>query len=792
LRGAGGGRPAESASDEADSRAKLSVSPPPPAIPSAADLLEALPDAAMLVDAGRHVIALNGRLRGMFGKDEAFRHGPESFAALARRLALAGEYAFIGIGDMIDGGGTAAERDVTAATGATVHVEASRCPDGATLLRFLAPQPAADHGSRESFAIEVLRRLPGTMIRVRLDADDSATCIYAGPRARDVFGLEPNRLMDDARNLLDFIHRSDREAIVAMFRAMRGTPGPIDHEFRIVKTTGATIWTRAIGKSFRAPDGNIYGFMRLIDVGARFALVAERRRLRQLLDMVVDNIPHIVTVRDVRDMSYVLINRAAHDLLGVDISQLLGRADAGIFPADVREIRRPLNQKVVDTGKPLEFPEMIVATPRGPRIFKTTKFPLVDDDGVLRYVLSMNEDVTERRQAQDALRRSEQRLREALESFSDGLALFDGNDRLVLCNRRYRDMWPGHGPVARPGTPFVEMVRAVALSGGLKRPIADIEAHVAEIVNFHQHPPATREFPLADGRWFQVSDRATAEGGIVVTCSDITALKEREDSLRRTGREALRAKEVAENASRSKSDFLAKMSHELRTPLNAVIGFSEIIKDALLGDNPEKSAHYRAYASDIHTSGRHLLSLINDILDMSKIEAGKLELTEERVDVQQCIESSLLLVRERARQSGIALSVAAPANLPSLRADLRKMKQVLINLLSNAVKFTKRDGRVTIEAFVEESGEFVLRVADTGIGIRPEDIDKALEPFGQVDDRLARSYEGTGLGLTLTKSLVELHGGRLEIASRCDEPPTGTTVTAIFPAHRVLPPELAH
>jgi signal transduction histidine kinase len=727
----------------------------------------------------------------MFGKDEAFRHGPESFAALARRLALAGEYAFIGIGDMIDGNSATAERDVTTATGATVHVVASRCPGDATLLRFLAPQPAADHGSRESFAIEVLRRLPGTMIRVRLDADDSATCIYAGPRARDVFGLEPNCLMDHARNLLDFIHISDREPVMALFRAMREMPGPIDHEFRVVKSTGATIWIRAIGKSFQAPDGTIYGFMRLIDVGARFALAAERRRLRQLLDMVVDNIPHSVTVRDVKDMSYVLINRAAHDSLGIDISQLLGRADAGIFPADVRQMRRPLNQKVIDTGKPLEFPEMIVATPRGPRIFKTTKLPLVDDDGVLRYVLSMNEDVTDRRQAQDALRRSEQRLREALESFSDGLALFDGNDRLVLCNRRYRDMWPGHGPIARPGTPFVEMVRAVALSGGLKRPIADIDAHVAEIVNFHQHPPATREIPLADGRWFQVSDRATAEGGIVVTCSDITALKEREDSLRRTGREALRAKEVAENASRSKSDFLAQMSHELRTPLNAVIGFSEIIKDALLGDNPEKSAQYRAYASDIHTSGRHLLSLINDILDMSKIEAGKLELAEERVDVQQCIEASLLLVRERARQSGIALSVAIPANLPPLRADLRKMKQILINLLSNAVKFTKRDGRVTIEAFVEESGEFVLRVADTGIGIRPEDIDKALEPFGQVDDRLARSYEGTGLGLTLTKSLVELHGGRLEIASRCDEPPTGTTVTAIFPARRVLPLELA-
>jgi PAS domain S-box-containing protein len=487
-------------------------------------------------------------------------------------------------------------------------------------------------------------------------------------------------------------------------------------------------------------------------------------------------------------MSYVLINRAAHDILGADIKQLLGRADAGIFPETVRAKRQPFNRKVIDTGKPLAFPEMVVETPRGPRIFKTTKYPLTDDDGVLRYVLSMNEDVTERRQAQDALRRSEQRLREALESFSDGLALFDRDDRLVLCNRRYRDMWPGHTEIARPGAAFADMVRAVALSGGLRNPIADIEAHVAAIVNFHQHPPATREIALKDGRWFQVTDRATAEGGIVVTCTDITALKEREDSLRRTGREAMRAKEAAENASRSKSDFLANMSHELRTPLNAVIGFSEIIKDALLGDGPDKAAHYRAYANDIHTSGRHLLSLINDILDMSKIEAGKLELVDEQVDVSHCIDASLLLVRERAREAGIALAVVVPDGLPRLRADLRKVKQVLINLLSNAVKFTKRGGQVTVEAVIDASGALVLRVADTGIGIRPEDIDKALAPFGQVDDGLARSYEGTGLGLTLTKSLVELHGGRLQIVSRCDKPPTGTTVSAIFPASRVMAP----
>ena len=249
----------------------------------------------------------------------------------------------------------------------------------------------------------------------------------------------------------------------------------------------------------------------------------------------------------------------------------------------------------------------------------------------------------------------------------------------------------------------------------------------------------------------------------------------------------MRAKEAAEAANRSKSDFLANMSHELRTPLKAVFGFSEIIKDALLG--ADRMDDYMQYARDIHESAKHLLELINDILDMSKIEAGKLEIFEEPLRIQQVIEPCLKLVRERAMNNGVELTTRIADDLPPINADIRKLKQILINLLSNSVKFTPPGGNVTTEAFLDEDGRLVVRVIDTGSGIRPEDVERALEPFGQVDSSLACQHEGNGLGLTLTKALTEIHGGKLEIVSRCEEPPTGTTLTVILPARRVLSPD---
>jgi signal transduction histidine kinase len=257
-------------------------------------------------------------------------------------------------------------------------------------------------------------------------------------------------------------------------------------------------------------------------------------------------------------------------------------------------------------------------------------------------------------------------------------------------------------------------------------------------------------------------------------------LEEQGSDLVRFAEDLKIASDQAETANRAKSEFLAAMSHELRTPLNAIIGFSEIIKSESFGS--VGNARYRDYAKDINDSGQHLLDLINDILDLSKVESGVDELYEEPIDVPNIINSALRLVQQRASQRKIKIELDVAERPPLLIADERKLKQILVNLLTNAVKFTDEGGRIGVKAWCDPKSGFVFQISDTGIGIALEHIPKALSQFGQVDSDLSRQYEGTGLGLPLTKALVESHGGCLDLQS---EVGAGTTVTVRFPATRI-------
>ncbi len=248
---------------------------------------------------------------------------------------------------------------------------------------------------------------------------------------------------------------------------------------------------------------------------------------------------------------------------------------------------------------------------------------------------------------------------------------------------------------------------------------------------------------------------------------------------RRTAEELRRARDDAERASRAKTEFLATISHELRTPLNAIIGFSEVILEGMFG--PLENPRYTEYVRDINESGRHLLELINDILDLAKAEAGRLQLNEDIVNLKTVIEQSTKLFRERADRSGITLVAVTPRGLPRLRADTRKLRQVLLNLISNAVKFTTEHGRIEVRGEVREDGGVDIVVADTGIGMSADDMARAFEVFGQVDSALNRRYEGTGLGLPLSRAVMQLHGGDLIMESELGQ---GTRVIARFPAQR--------
>ena len=252
-----------------------------------------------------------------------------------------------------------------------------------------------------------------------------------------------------------------------------------------------------------------------------------------------------------------------------------------------------------------------------------------------------------------------------------------------------------------------------------------------------------------------------------------------ESRLRAQTAELEQARDDATAADRAKSAFLANMSHELRTPLNAIIGFSEIMREQVMGPIPER---YRGYAADINSSGTHLKNILNDILDLTKIKMGALELRDEIVNLPDLTEACRNIITPLADKSGVNLSFHAAKELPALRADATRLKKILLNLISNAVKFTESGGTVSVRARLDK-GDCVITVADTGVGMRPQDIEVALKPFRQIDSALNRRYEGTGLGLPLTKAMVELHGGKLVLESEVGE---GTTVTVHLPAARLI------
>ncbi|MBX9633844.1 MAG: HAMP domain-containing protein [Magnetospirillum sp.] len=360
------------------------------------------------------------------------------------------------------------------------------------------------------------------------------------------------------------------------------------------------------------------------------------------------------------------------------------------------------------------------------------------------------------------------RLVEAIESVSEGFVLCDTDDNVVLSNRKFRDFFPEIAHLASPGQPFHNIIEAAAQLGLASDVNGAPEAWITqrELLRQNQIPHVQH---LSSGRWLLVSERRTNSGQIVAIYTDITDLKVGEEELRS-------AKALAESAAQAKTDFLAAMSHELRTPLNAVIGFSDTMLSGVFGDLGNE--RYRDYVQDIHRSGLHLLSLINDILDLSKIEAGHMSVDRQPVNVLDVVERAVSMMRDSASAHQLALEFSLPADLPKIAGDDRRLLQVILNLLSNAVKFTPEGGHIAISGW-SENGDVVLQVTDSGIGIKPEDIPRALQAFGQIDSARSRRFPGTGLGLPLSRRLIELHGGTLSIAST---PGMGTTVAIRLPA----------
>jgi two-component system, cell cycle sensor histidine kinase PleC len=400
------------------------------------------------------------------------------------------------------------------------------------------------------------------------------------------------------------------------------------------------------------------------------------------------------------------------------------------------------------------------------------------DDSVLRGIVM---DVSEQRLSDMRLRNAERRLRNAIEGFAGPFALWDQRRRLLYWNRAFSLSF-GLEDVLRQGISYdtVELAKA----GAVRRVQRDESDDGAEFIELHTE------------RWLKVVERSTAEGGLITLGLDVTDNRRNENLLedqkrrlktlvtkleRSEGQASELAKKYAEekkkaeHAANTKSAFLANMSHELRTPLNAINGFSEILIEELYG--PLGDERYKGYAHDILTSGQHLLDLINDILDMAKIEAGKMSITLAPLDPVDPVDAAVRMMRQKVEAKGISLVLDAPTDLPEIEADHRAIRQMALNLISNAMKFTDEGGRITVA--IRQQEDFIrISVIDTGIGIPRDQIARLGRPFEQISETRDRNFEGTGLGLALTKSFADMHGGRLGLASEVGK---GTRVSIYLP-----------
>ncbi len=413
-----------------------------------------------------------------------------------------------------------------------------------------------------------------------------------------------------------------------------------------------------------------------------------------------------------------------------------------------------------------------------------------DEQGGDRLIWAFVEDVTQRRRTEFQLRASEKRIATILDTMVDALIAIDQNGRIESFNKAAE---------ATFGYPAAEVIgRNIGLL--MPEPFGEtfgehlqryLSTGESALLGSRREMTGRRRdgslFPLEIGISAVTSEmlgglerRKAARHSFVGVARDISERK-------RVEAELLSAKSEAEAASHAKSEFLANMSHELRTPLNAIIGFSEVIKEQMFG--PVGNGRYAVYAADIHSSGTHLLSVIGDILDMSRIETGKFDLEESQVDLTELASAAMTMVTRAAEIGAIRLDnrLAGDAGkaLPRLLADKRAAKQVLINLLSNAVKFTPRGGVVAVEAALDHAGELVLSVSDTGPGIAPDRLATIFDPFQNADATQARDHGGSGLGLAISKKLMDLHGGSLLLKSRIGH---GTTGEIRFPARRVVQP----
>ena len=588
-----------------------------------------------------------------------------------------------------------------------------------------------------------------------------------------IFGLEPRAVSPTLKGFLDRVHPEDRAMVKqAVEKCMQGKE-PYSIEYRIVRPDGSTLFIYGRGTWSPGTQGRparIAGTIQ--DVTDRKRTESNIRRLAAAIEGLSENFALygpddrlVICNKGYRDLNEAIaettepgipFEQHARALVAKGlVMEAVGREEEWVRER-MKEHRNP--------GGPFEV------TRQDGQCFLVHEQRMADDSTAI-----IATDITERKRTEEALRESEQRFKDYAEVASDWFWEMDSDLRFIYFSDRFSEI---------SGVAQEDLIGKTRQESGLdmedervRRNIEDLEAR-RPFTNYEHsrvRPDGSVVHMSTSGT--PIFDEDGAFQGYRGTGTDVTERKRTEEDLRR-------ALVRAEEASQAKSSFLATMSHELRTPLNSIIGFSETLKTQMFG--PLGNQRYQEYAEDINFSGLHLLDVITDILDISKIEAGEVIVAEEEVDLLFLVEASIKMLREQAEEQGITLSRLFPHDCPKLHADPRHIKQIILNLVSNAVKFTPPKGKISLEVAVDDEQAVLLVIKDNGIGIDEKNIAKVLEPFGQVGDVYSRAHEGTGLGLPLAKSLVEIHGGSLVLASKLGE---GTTVTVRFPPERTIPAE---